>query len=336
MQENTTIGELGEQGFLDLFRDRFAEHTSGLVLGTGDDVAITPEPESGRRFVWTVDTMVENTHFRFWDDVSPRVIAAKLAASNLSDLASKGARPLYALLSLGVPSATRVSDLERFYDGLDEMLLRFGARLIGGDTVRADSWALTLTLVGDLNTDATVASRDRATPGQNIYVTGCPGESGAGFLVLESDQQGWRERFADLVGRHLSPTPRVGEGQALVAQFDDLAMLDVSDGIVTDSARIVRASGVRLALELERLPISAKLQEFATEAENDALGLFLHGGEDYELLFMTAADESSVRAACGGTPVHRIGRVEAGSGLILCDKNGREHPIEQRGFEHFA
>ena len=335
MNKERTIGDLGEQGFFDLFRDRFAEHTRGLVLGTGDDVAITAEPEPGRRLVWTIDTMVQGTHFRFWRDVRPGTIAGKLAASNLSDLASKGARPLYALLSLGIPPTTPITDLDDFYAGLGSALSCFGTRLIGGDTVRAPMWVLTLALAGDLDARAPVAARHRARPGQSVYVTGHPGESGAGFRILEADRADWRDRFPDLAGRHLEPTPRVAEGQALVARFEDLAMLDLSDGVAVDAARIARASGVRLMLEEDLLPISESLQAFARESQEDPIRLFLNGGEDYELLFTTAAEDVAVRAAFA-TPVRRIGRVEEGSGLVLRTKDGQERPISPEGFEHFS
>src|SRR5690606_30004345 len=118
---------------------------------------------------------------------TPEAVARKLVTQNISDLASKGALPLYAILTIGVPGETSMERLRRFYRGLDEDLTLHGARLIGGDTVRAPQWTLSLTLVGTLDESLPIASRSRAMVGQHIYVTGWPGESGAGYALLNHE-----------------------------------------------------------------------------------------------------------------------------------------------------
>ncbi len=327
-----TLHELGEDGFLELFRPIFQRHTRDLILGTGDDVAVTPPEAPNQRLVWTIDSMIEGTHFRFWPNLEDAAwLGHKLAACNLSDLASKGACPTYALLSLGVPGNASVNQLRSFYAGLDAQLSEHGAALIGGDTVRAPQWSLTLTLVGTLEDTLPVAARDRATPGQNLYVTGWPGESSAGFRLLESGEN----TSHPLVEAHIRPEPRVAEGQTLVRAFQDLAMIDISDGVTRDARRLVEESNVRIVLDETGFPLSPRLVEECAARGWNASELFLHGGEDYELLFATAADLETVTRALANTPVACIGHVESGTGLAIRRQNGEEMDLTPKGFEHF-
>ncbi|MEQ8818737.1 MAG: thiamine-phosphate kinase [Sumerlaeia bacterium] len=330
-----TLRDIGEDGLLARLRPLLAEHTAGLLLGTGDDCAITqPDP---RRLVWTIDAMVEGAHFRFWPGNSPRAVGWKLAASNLSDLASKGATPLYALLSAGFPGDADADAVVALHEGVAECLAEHGARLIGGDTVRAPQWTLSLTLVGALAPGAALATRSRARPGMTVYCTGHPGESGAGFRALE---EGRGADFPALAERHLRPRPRVAIGRALVEACSDLAMLDCSDGPAKDASRVAAASSVRVVLESALFPISPALADFAAQTGSSAEDLFLFGGEDYELLFATAADFATIhqaaREAEPAVSVTAIGRVEEGEGLCLEGPDGsRVDLLSRKGFEHF-
>jgi thiamine-monophosphate kinase len=335
MQERN-LAELGEEGLLARLAPLLERHTAGLPLPTGDDVAVSAPPDAGQRLVWTIDAMVEGTHFRFWPAApGARWLGWKLAASNLSDLASKGARPLGALLSFGAPGEAPEQLIAEFYDGLDECLGAHGARLLGGDTVRAPQWSLSLAVVGLLAEGLPIAARHRARPGQGIYVTGRPGRAAAGLRILEGLSPVPAANEPELIEAHLRPRPRLAEGQALVAAFSDLAMLDVSDGIVRDGARVAGQSGVALHLERAQLPLPVVPTGFG----QSALDLFLHGGEDYELLFTTAAPEPDVIRVvrqAGGAGVTRVGTVAEGSGVWLVPPEGERQRLTPKGFEHFA
>lgn len=316
-------------------------HTAGLPLGTGDDVAVT-NPNNAR-LVWTIDSMVEGTHFRWWDDLreQPEALGWKLVESNLSDLASKGATPRFALLSFGVPASAPLELIEGFYRGLDARLTLAECQLIGGDTVRAPQWTLTLTVVGELPPGAAIAARSGAKPGSSLYVTGWPGESGAGFRLLEGARLEDVECDARLVARHLLPVARLATGAVLVGKFSDLAMLDVSDGIAKDAGEIARASGVSIIIDRARLPISQDLELAAAALAVAPVDLALYGGEDYELLFATSASleevTTAVREADPGLAVHRIGHVEAGSSEVFLEgQDGERIRLATEGFRHFG
>jgi len=100
--------------------------------GLSDDCAVLTI--GAETLVITHDMMAEGTHFR--PDADMADVAWKLVASNLSDLAAKGAEPVGVLLGhmLGRDDA-------RFLEGLHAALTAFGAPLLGGDTVAATSVA---------------------------------------------------------------------------------------------------------------------------------------------------------------------------------------------------
>ena len=274
----TTLGELGEFGLLAELERR------GLAQGIEHDATVV------EGLVATQDMLVEGVHFRFDLLASTqkgwRGLGARAAAVNLSDLAASGADPLALLVSLGLPPETELENVLELYAGLNER----GVPVRGGDTTRADSALLSVTALGR---SERVPGRAGAKPGDVVVVTGPLGAAGAGFRA----------------GR-LPPVPdRIEEGKRLAATAT--AMLDLSDGLARDAAHIAERSGVRLVVELGRVPL-------APGAELDDVGF----GEDYELLATTQDPLGFVE----------IGRVEEGAGVELT--LGGE-PYSLAGWEHF-
>ncbi len=335
------LNEVGELGMLRTLGPILQAHTQGLPLGTGDDVAVTNAPTTARQ-VWTIDTMVENNHFRWYDHplMTGEALGRKLVASNVSDLASKGALPRYALISLAVPPMESMNRIENFYKGLDEALRLYGVRLLGGDTVSAPEWTVTLALVGELDPKATIAARKNAHPGQTLYITGIPGESAAGLQILEGNLTLPEKHATVLVKRYLMPEPRPAVGMSIVGPIKDRAMIVLSDGLARDAARLGEAGNCAIVLEENRFPFSDSLVAAADAAGVKVSDFALHGGEDYELLIATVADEfvlhNAMREYDESVRISRIGRVEKGEGIWLERSGGRREPIEFRGFEHFG
>ena len=269
----TTLGEVGELGLL------AALERLGLAQGIEHDAAVVGG------LVVTQDALVEGVHFRF-DLLDWRQLGDRAAAVNISDLAAAGAEPLALLVTLGLPPETELEDVLELYCGLNER----GVPVRGGDTTRADGVFLSVTALGR---SERVPGRAGAQAGDVIVVTGPLGAAGAGFR-----------------NGSLPPVPnRVEEGKRLTTAAR--AMLDLSDGLARDAGHIAERSGVRLAIELERVPL-------APGAELDDVGF----GEDYELLAATPDPlEFSV-----------IGRVEEGAGVEL---TLRGEPYSLGGWEHF-
>lgn len=328
------LKDLGELGMLGELLPLLRRHTSGLLLGTGDDVAVS-DHAGAERLAWTIDSMIEGTHFRWWPDAlaTPAALGYKLVATNVSDLASKGARPLYALLSLGVPGEESMERVSDFFAGMDEALVQYGGRLIGGDTVRAPQWCLTLSLAGRLPGGAIIPARHRVKAGQMVYLSGHAGDSAAGLEVLEGRLDVPAPHRGALINAHLRPEVALELGEALAAGHGDLAMIDVSDGVVKDAGEIARASGHRIDIYTETLVPSPALLAATGGNPDRWRRYFLHGGEDYRLLFCTATEPDAVLAGRFG--IRAIGKVVKGSGVHLIDGAGREMPALGGGFEHF-
>jgi thiamine-monophosphate kinase len=268
------LSEAGEVALLAELEQR------GLVEGVEHDAAAL-----AGGLVATQDSLVEGIHFRL-DWLRWRELGFRAAAVNISDLAASAARPEALLVSLGVPPAVEVEDVVALYEGLAEA----GVPVRGGDTVEAGRVFVTVTALGR---SERVPGRTGARPGDALVVTGPLGAAGAAF----------REH------RYPRPPLRVPEGLDLGRRAT--AMLDVSDGLGLDAARIADRSGCRLVIELERVPLAPK-----------ALLADLAFGEDFELLAATPDP--------GPYPV--IGRCENGAGVELL-LNGE--PVELGGWSHF-
>jgi thiamine-monophosphate kinase len=299
--------------------------THAGARGLADDAAVL---EVGAvTLVLTKDMIVEGVHYRA--DDPPEDVAWKLVAVNFSDLAAKGARPVAVLLGFMLGDAAWD---RRFAEGLGRALAAFGAALIGGDTVSAGAGrrALSLTAIGEAA--GPVPARSGAAAGDAVWISGAIGDSGAGLAVLSGEIAG----DDALVRRYRAPRPRLKAGQALAPLVS--AMMDVSDGLLIDAARLGHASGVGITIELDQVPLSPNYLA-ALGGGRAARLRAASAGDDYELLF-TAPARSGARIAqlaeTLGLPLTRIGRCEAGAGLQLRDGDAPVPLPERLGYEHGA
>ena len=287
-----------------------------------DDAAVLEY--GGRSLVLTKDLIAEGVHYR--PDDLPADVAWKLVAVNLSDLAAKGARPLGVLLgyTLGDGEWDRA-----FADGLRACLASFEVPLLGGDTVSvAGPRVLSLTVIGEAT--GPVPSRGGARAGDLLFVTGSIGDAGLGLAMLNGELPTEEEA----VRRYRTPSPRLEAGQALAPLV--AAMMDVSDGLLIDAARMAQASACGAQIELDDLPLSASL----LAALGDGRGARLRAataGDDYELLFAASAEAAAeIRALSErqGLPISRIGRFEKGSGLRITHGGEAIKLPARLGYEH--
>ncbi|WP_375271822.1 thiamine-phosphate kinase [Sphingomonas sp.] len=267
--------------------------------------------------VVTTDTLVEGVHFLASDPAAD--VAWRLVATNLSDLAAKGARVEGVLLNY--PLSDPAWD-NAFLRGLATVLERYDARLLGGDTVSLPPGAprvLTLTAFG---ADAAAPPRWAAQAGDALWVTGTIGDARPGLAIARIGHAR-DEDEAYLLARYRRPTPRLGQGRALAPHVH--AMMDVSDGLLIDAARMAEASGLAVAVALDQVPLSRAARRYGLDALAAATA-----GDDYELLFAAPADWVP--------PVHatRVGHFAAGSGLSLT-RDGTRVPLPHHlGYQHGA
>jgi thiamine-monophosphate kinase len=296
-----------------------------LRLGVGDDAALALPP-AGCELVLALDTIVADSHFPAGLDA--RFIGHRVLAVNLSDLAAMGAEPAWALLGLTMPSVDE-HWLAGFSAGLDALARRTGVALAGGDTTRGPLTA-SIALAGFVP-EGQALRRSGASPGDDLWISGTPGDASAGLAILQGRLPGQGRARDALLHRFQLPEARVALGIAL--RGIATACIDVSDGLAGDLAKLCAASGVGADINSRELPLSAGLCSVA--APETRLSFALGGGDDYELLF-TAPPSQRIRLAAleAGAVLRRIGAIDELPGVRV---DGAPPEREAgHGFDHFA
>jgi thiamine-monophosphate kinase len=316
---------------------------SSLARGIGDDAAIITQA-NGRETVITADLLVEEIDFRR-DSMRPRLLGHKALAVSLSDIAAMGARPRWAMLSLGVPREIWDSSfVDEFYEGFFALADAYDVALIGGDVSRTPERIVVDSIVLGETLNGQAVLRRGARAGDHIFVTGTLGGAAAGLRCLErgarlgetgSARRKGRE-IERLLLRQLRPQPRVKWGALLGAERLATAMIDLSDGLSSDLAHLCRASRTGAVIEASRLPINSAVARVCGRRALDPLALALHGGEDFELLFtIRPRDLRRLPRAVDGVPATYIGDVTHRAGGIQILEGRRRWTLEPAGFEHF-
>ena len=339
------IQELGEFGVIDILTRMVVQQRSGpnhgadlsfkLTVDNGDDTAAWQTGKATELF--TTDTVVEGVHFT--RETTPwRDLGWKCIASNVSDIAAMGGLPMYALVTLGLPPETEVTDLEQLYEGMMEISNEHGVAIVGGDMVRSPVVFITIGLTG-IHAGQPML-RSTARPGDQVAVTGYLGGSGGGLRLMLgaghdstlSDQVS--EEAADYLRVcHRRPQPAVAEGRILSASGVVTAM-DVSDGLADDLSKLCRSSGLSARIHAGQVPVHPLLKQAYPD---DYLDLALGGGEDYLLLFTAPAQVMALvmpQLSQGAAVVGELMAGEPGRVSVL-DVDGSERPASGAGWDHF-
>lgn len=276
--------------------------------------------------VITHDSIAEGVHFLPFDP--PASVGWKLIAANLSDLAAKGAEPVGALLSLALSDG----DWDRsFLDGIEAACESYKLPLIGGDTIALPEGASRvygLTAIG--RAGANTPDRSGGRDGDRLWLAGFVGDAALGLKLLQQAPAA----TGQLVETYRRPIPLLQMGQALAPLAT--AMMDVSDGLLLDLERLCNAGGCGAELDLDSLPLSRAF--IAERGQDRAARLFAAtGGDDYALLAALPPTVDPLSLSLPNRPtLTSIGRLVAGSRIILRDKDGPVPLPESLGYEHRA
>lgn len=328
--------DMERPGEFELIARYFAPIAGPGGLGLVDDAGLL-RPARGYEIVVTADALVAGVHF-FPDD-PPGSIARKALAVNLSDLAAKGAKPEGFVLALALPKGWTESWLAGFAAGLKQAADEGACALIGGDTVSTPGpLTLSITAFGSVPAGRMV-SRSGAKPGDILAVSGTIGDGALGLKVHGPDAPGWVERLSSsdrsfLADRYLHPQPRLRLAAALQAHAS--AAMDVSDGLVGDLAKLLKASGLGAEVDLDAVPLSAAARA-AIMADPALAELAWTGGDDYEILCTASEGEYPALAAAAqvsGMVLTPIGFVNDGAGVSY-RYGGRARSFAAGSFAHF-
>jgi len=330
-----TAADAGERAIIELIRQRVPAAPPWVLTGIGDDAAVVL-PARTTADVFTTDALVEGIHFdrRF---TPPEAIGRRAMAANLSDLASMGAEPRMALLSLLLPASITLDDVGALADGLLATAATHGVHLVGGNVTRSPGpLAVDITAVGSVHRRRTL-TRGGARPGDEVWVSGTIGAAAAGLAMLQADVTPADAGDRACVAAYLAPEPRVRLGLLLGRNRAASACIDLSDGLADGLAQLAAASGVALDVDASAIPIGRAARAWFEARGREATAAAIAGGDDYELMFTVPARRRSrfraVQRLLRGLEVTRIGSVAAGAGAWLLDSRGRVPA--GAGFEHF-
>lgn len=300
-----------------------------VEVGPGDDCAVirpahAPGTPSDGALLLKVDQVVGGRHVALPDTWSPDaacpgglardayldLIARKALARTLSDIAAMGGTPTCALVGACLPACFPADAARVLADAIHAWGRRWACPIVGGDVATgADERTLVLSVsvLGTPHATRGPVLRRGAQPGDGVYVTGHLGGSLA----------------PDGLGRHLTFEPRLAEARALADALGPRlhAMMDISDGLGVDAARLAAASGVRIDLDGDAIPRTPGCD----------LARALRDGEDYELLFALAPDVALPTLPC---PVTRIGTCATGRGVTLRLPDGSTRDVSEEGWQH--
>ncbi len=305
---------LGPGPEFDLIR-AIIERLGPDASGIGDDCAVIPI--GGTNLVASIDCSIEGVHFRT-DWLTPEEIGYRATAAALSDLAADGAEPLGVMVSLGIPGVGGGEWGVGIMAGVGAACRAVSAQVLGGDLVRADKLMVDVCVLG---TAERPVRRAGAKAGDGVWVTGTLGGAGLALAGFQSRKM----LDAKLRDRYAKPEPRVKAGQWLAAH-GATAMIDISDGLAQDAGQLAAASGVAVAIQLEKVPCWPGVMAVAAAAS----------GEEFELLVTLPAEfkDAATFVRATGLPLTRIGTCAAGDGLRMTE-NGQRIPSPP-GFQHFA
>ncbi|HEY0459196.1 MAG TPA: thiamine-phosphate kinase [Pyrinomonadaceae bacterium] len=318
---------LSEFQFLENLRQKYN------LKKIGDDCAVLPE-DSRHDLVMTTDLLVEDIDFRL-DWSKPEFIGHKALAVSLSDVAAMGAKPVWSMVSIGVPERVWKTDfVERFYEGYLNLAKRYGVELIGGDVSRTpDKIVIDSIAAGEVRKGKAIL-RSNAKVGDLIFVTGNLGGAALALKRLENGERFEFSKQKKLLLRQLAPNPQTEIGQILGEKNLATAMIDLSDGLSSDLAHICRASKVGAKLFAEKIPVESEILDF--KFETDKISPALNGGEDFELLFtLSPKKKFQLAKELQNHQISHIGEVSANAEIIELIFGEKIHILEPEGFRHF-
>jgi len=321
----SSVMELGERKIIDIIL-KCVEKMPNMPVPFGDDVSAI-EIGRGKLVVLKTDMLVGKT------DVPPIMslfqAARKAAIMNISDLASKGVKPIALLASIGIPRDLNKRDIEQIGRGLNTGAREYDAYILGGDTNEASDLVISCATCG-IGEKRRLMLRSGARTGDIVAVTGPFGKTAAGLKILLQNLSAPSEMRKTLIDSVLMPHARLSEGLALAETGAVTASIDSSDGLAWSLHEISRASHVGFLLD--KLPIAEEAKQFAEMHKLDQVELSLYGGEEYELVI--TVKPTLWKKASKKVPLIRIGRVTKEK--TLAARLGKKtFQIEPRGWEHF-
>ena len=308
------IKDIGEFGLIERISKK--PKKKDVLVGIGDDAAVV---KTKGLQVLTTDCLVEGDHFRC-DWFTPMQIGKKAIEINVSDVASMGGIPNYALVSLCLPKDLDVDFVDEMYEGFWQSCEKYNIDIIGGNMSRSKQIMISIVLIGTVDKE-NLTLRSGAKPGDLIFVSGSIGYGRAGLRLLQEEIKG----FQQVRKRYLEPKAKLDFSNKI--SFYVNSMIDISDGLASEIKHICDDSNCGAVIYKDRIPIDDEVRNLAYHLSEDAFDYALYGGEDFELLYSVSKEnKDDVIGIC-------IGEITSKNiFLMLRDKKIR---MKNHGYDHF-
>lgn len=340
-KEKTDIEALGEFGLIDHLTKNIKLTQPGTIKGVGDDAAVLYFP--GKKVLLSTDMLLEGIHFDL--AYTPlKHLGYKAIQVNLSDIYAMNGTAAQVTVSLGISSKFPLEAVEELYEGIYLACEKYNIDLVGGDTTSSrQGLVISVTAIGYAD-EKDIVYRNTAKEGDLICVSGDLGGAYTGLQLLEREKLVYLENpniQPDLEGkdyiieRQLKPEAR----KDIIELLKDIdvkptAMIDISDGLASETLHICKQSNKGCNLYEEKIPIDPMTFETAREFNLDPTVCALSGGEDYELLFtVKQADYDKIKLQMDITVIGHI--TEASAGCNLVTKSGVVHELKAQGWNAF-
>lgn len=310
----------------DIGEERIVREILGLVfrrkpkLGYaywGDDANLIKD----LNLLLTCDSVSEETDMI--PGMSWRDLGWKLAVSSISDIASKGGKPIVALVTLGLRPNMLLDEVKEFYKGLEDACMEYGFEILGGDTSALSKFNASIFMVGYAPDN--IPWRNNAKPGDLVCTTGEYGLTGLAYTLIFKLNKKISELRDELKRAILKPKARLEEGM-IIAKYAN-AMIDSSDGLAKSLHEIAYASNKTIIIYEDKIPINKIVLEEAERYNLNPLNLALYGGEEYELIFTVSKD--MLKELKRRVKVRVIGEVRKGeSKVVMMLKDGRSIQVD--------
>ena len=334
--------KFNEKQILNLIISRFGIPNIEPCFGK-DDVSILPINSLGsglyesKLLAVTCDMLVEHT------DVPPKMtleqIARKSMVSSISDLVSKGVKPRFALISLGLPQTLKNNEISKLLDGFTLSSKDFKIDIIGGDINESKEIIIDCCMFGSLSSKVNVPRRNGAQEGDLVIVSGIFGYTSSGLRILMNNLPSPDNHFKkNSIDSVLNPVPSYKFG-ILFAHYLS-SSTDSSDGLAAGLNQISSESNVNLLIDEKSIPVPTQLRRFSSMNVLDYFELIFYGGEEYHIIG-TISKKNLMRISKTlknhKLDIFVIGKVVRGNGQVFVLKNdGDTEALENRGFTHLG
>ncbi len=316
-----TLKDLGEKEIIERILHYIDEVNHGLEKD--DDVAVI------EGIALKIDGFSVHNSMLPWNSFYD--MGWKASTMVVSDLISKGAKPLAIMVSIGAPRDTFIDYILDIVKGVRDSAHYYNALFVGGDTNAAKS---------DIWIDASgigvpvrgVISRKGATYNDYVMVTGVFGLTGAAFHAYKTGYEVavLKEKYPEVIAATRRPKAPL-YFLRIVEEYRHCisSSTDISDGLAFSLNQIALKNNV--AIRVDNLPLHSEAEKYAREIDIDPYILALYGGEEFEVLFTIRGEcKNEIKELIEKYDVKIIGSVMEGQGVYY-----RGRRVEPIGWDHF-